>query len=103
MIIFNFTFLRILIMNKTLLLGIFFLISGLIITCLLIFSIIKINQTFTKIQEETEKTLIVKKNMIYSTSLIAGVLILAGFYLIKRAVLKPSKKKKILLKYMEGK
>jgi len=90
-------------MNKTLLLGIFFLISGLIITCLLIFSIIKINQTFTKIQEETEKTLIVKKNMIYSTSLIAGVLILAGFYLIKRAVLKPSKKKKILLKYMEGK
>ena len=103
MIIFNFTFLRILIMNKTLLLGILFLISGLIMICFLVFSIIKINQALTKLQEESEKMLVVKRNIIYSTSLIVGALILAGFYLIKRAVLKPSKKKKILLKYMEGK
>jgi len=95
-------FINNLIVNKTLLLGVFFLISGIIITFFLVFYFLKINETLTKLQEETEKILIVKRNIIYSTSLIAGALILAGFYLIKRAVLKPSKKKKALLKYMEG-
>jgi uncharacterized membrane protein YqhA len=96
-------FIKNLIVNKTLLLGVFFLISGIIITFFLVFYFLKINETLIKIQEESEKMLIVKRNIIYSTSLIAGALILAGFYFIKRAFLKPSKKKKILLKYMEGK
>lgn len=60
------------------------MISGLIITYLVVSTFLKINQTFTKIQEETETMLVTKKNMIYSSSLIGAVLIVIGFYLIKR-------------------
>jgi uncharacterized membrane protein len=70
--------------KKILLLGLLFMISGLIITYLVVSTFLKINQTFTKIQEETETMLVTKKNMIYSSSLIGAVLIVIGFYLIKR-------------------
>jgi hypothetical protein len=73
--------------NKTiLLLGITILISGLIITYLLILSFLKINQSLIKIQEETESMFTGIKNMFYSTTIVGGALVLIGFYLIKRAL-----------------
>jgi UDP-N-acetylmuramyl pentapeptide phosphotransferase/UDP-N-acetylglucosamine-1-phosphate transferase len=70
-------------MKKMLIFGLFFLILGLVITYFLITVLIRINQTFAKVQEGTESLLAAKKNMVYSSSII-GVLIILGFYLIKK-------------------